>query len=276
MKNVNKNPVAEKAIQELEHEILRVVKSPGQLSTLLLHKATVSLNSRIRMDGLSAREILLQRDQFTNSQIPVNDRSIITAKHDRSLYNHKHSEKTKAGTSSIHPEPDVQVGNLVYVYSDRDKNVPRNSYLVTIIDGPWCHIKKFVGNTLRANSYKVKKYEVFKVPCETTQSSPSAPHFHDVDDEESNGTDSYEEPVAVSIDPVNVNPPGSIGESPPVTQHDSNAADLNEAANVVPIVNGNTEHPTTVASSEDSASGVGPATTTVIPCAETPQPSYRL
>ena len=57
MKNVNKNPVAEKAIQELEHEILRVIKSPGPLMPISLHEATVSLNSRLRTDGLSAREI---------------------------------------------------------------------------------------------------------------------------------------------------------------------------------------------------------------------------
>ena len=48
VKNVNKNPVAEKAIQELEHEILRVIKSLGPLSPLSLHEATASLNSRLR------------------------------------------------------------------------------------------------------------------------------------------------------------------------------------------------------------------------------------
>ena len=182
VKNVNKNPVAEKAIQELEHEILRVIKSPGPLSPTSLHEATVSLNSRLRTDGLSAREILLQRDQFTNSQMPLNNRSIIAAKHNRSLYNHRYSERSKAGSSPIHPEPSIRVGDLVYVYTDRDKNTPRSRYLVTMIEDPWCYIKKFVGDTLRANSYKVKKHEVFKVPSDMSQSRLSIPS-HRYDDE---------------------------------------------------------------------------------------------
>lgn len=227
VKNPNKNPVAEKAIQELEHEILRVIKSPGPLSALTLHNATTCLNSRIRTDGLSAREILFQRDQFTNSQIPVNDRSIITAKHERAVYNHRYSEKAKAGHRAAHPEADVRVGDLVYVYSDRDKNIPRSRYLVTNVEGSWCHIKKFVGNTLRANSYKVKLHEVFKVPCEM---SPSAPTHVDDDEDEPHGLESPEEPAAAVTDPVTVTPTGSIN----ATQHGSCAANPTEAANVVP------------------------------------------
>lgn len=166
VKNINKNPVAEKAIQELEHEILRVVQVPGPVSPLTLHKATTSLNCRIRTDGLSAREILFQRDQYTNDQIPLSDRNLILAKHGRAIYNHQFSERCKAGNSSTLPESDVRVGDLVYIYTDRDKNTPRSRYLVTSVDDKWCHIRKFVGDTLRANSYKVKRHEVYKVPTD--------------------------------------------------------------------------------------------------------------
>ena len=202
VKNANKNPVAEKAIQELEHEILRVIKSPGPLAPLMLHEATASLNSRIRTDGLSAREIILQRDQFTNTQMPMSDRSIIASKHNRSLYNHKHSEKSKAGNSSIHPEPNIRVGDLVYVYTDRDKNIPRSRYLVTMIDDEWCYIKKFVGNTLRANSYKVKRYEIFKVPSEMSSSPVSVPPHSDEENEDEDQYDSLERPVTPAVNPL--------------------------------------------------------------------------
>jgi hypothetical protein len=55
VKNVNKNPVAEKAIEELGNEILRLNPTGGPISDVLLSKATVVLNSRVRRDGLSAR-----------------------------------------------------------------------------------------------------------------------------------------------------------------------------------------------------------------------------
>ena len=124
--------------------------------------------------------------------MPLNDRSIIAAKHNRSLYNHRHSERSKAGNSPVHPEPSIRVGDLVYVYTDRDKNIPRSRYLVTMIEDPWCYIKKFVGDTLRANSYKVKKYEVFKVPCDMRQPLVSVPSCNsEVEDEV---TDDYISP----------------------------------------------------------------------------------
>ena len=176
VKNPNKNPVAERAVQELEHEILRVHRAAGPLSSLMLHKATASLNSRIRTDGLSAREVLLQRDQFTNLQIPLNDRTIIAAKHSRSVQNHQYSERSKAGGSTVNPDINIQVGDLVYLYSDKDKNAPRERYLVTSVDNEWCYIRKFVGDTLRANSHKVKRNEIFRVPsnliCPNTKVEP--------------------------------------------------------------------------------------------------------
>ena len=90
IKNKNRNPVAERAIQELESEILRFVRSSGPVAPLTLSKITASLNNRIRSDGLSARKIFYQRDQFTNEQIPLRDRDVILAKHGRALANHRH------------------------------------------------------------------------------------------------------------------------------------------------------------------------------------------
>ena len=52
VKNVNKNPVAEKAITELEEEILRHTPNGGPISTLTLVVATSRLNSRLRSNGL--------------------------------------------------------------------------------------------------------------------------------------------------------------------------------------------------------------------------------
>ena len=77
-KNPNKNPVAGKAVEELEQELLRLESLGGLVSHLSLAVATANLNARIRSNGLSAREIWTQRDQFSNSQLPFQDQDLIT------------------------------------------------------------------------------------------------------------------------------------------------------------------------------------------------------
>ena len=62
----NKNPVAEREVQELETELLRQKPLGGAVSPLTLAVATSALNSRIRSRGLSSQEMWTQRDQFSN------------------------------------------------------------------------------------------------------------------------------------------------------------------------------------------------------------------
>lgn len=64
-KNVNKNPVTEKAVQELQGEILRIEPNCRAVTPLLLSLATARLNSRVRSRGLSACEML-----FSHRQLP--------------------------------------------------------------------------------------------------------------------------------------------------------------------------------------------------------------
>ena len=60
-KNRNKNPVAERAVQEFENELLRHDSLGGPVSLAI---ATANLNARIRSRSLSSREMWTQRDQF--------------------------------------------------------------------------------------------------------------------------------------------------------------------------------------------------------------------
>ena len=64
-KNVNKNPVAEKANQELELEILKIDPIGKAISATTLTQAVSVLNSRIRHNGLSSKEMFLPRDQIS-------------------------------------------------------------------------------------------------------------------------------------------------------------------------------------------------------------------
>jgi len=164
VKNINKNPVAERAVQELEAEILKHDPSGGPISDLKLSIATARLNTRIRSRGLSSREMLFQRDQLTNDQIPVSDRDLILKQHTAKLVNHPYSEKSKAPLKDRRPDANINVGDLVYLHSDRDKTRARDRYLVVSTDIDWVYIRKFTGKQLRNASYKVKRSECFKVP----------------------------------------------------------------------------------------------------------------
>ncbi len=162
-KNINKNPVAERAIQELQGEILPLEPHCGVVTPLLLSVAVARLNSRIRSRGLSAREMLLQRDQFSLEQLPVHDRELIALQHAHRLANHPHSVKAKAPLSRGAPSLDICPGDLVYLYSDRNKSRARSRYLVISSDGMWCNVRKFTGSQLRRASYRVRLTDCYKV-----------------------------------------------------------------------------------------------------------------
>ena len=81
VKNTNKNSVAVKAIAEVEEEILRQAPNGGPISTVTLAIATSRLNSRLRREGLSARKLWTQRDQFTHDQLLICDRKVIQEQH---------------------------------------------------------------------------------------------------------------------------------------------------------------------------------------------------
>jgi len=66
VKNTNKNPVAERAVLELEEELLRQEPGGGPVTELGLAIATARLNSRLRSQGLSSRELWTQRNRFSN------------------------------------------------------------------------------------------------------------------------------------------------------------------------------------------------------------------
>ena len=171
VKNVNKNPVAERTIQELEEELLRQEPGGGAVTMLDLSIAIARLNARIRFSGLSLRELWTQRSQFTHEQLPILDRNIILEQNKNRSGNHGSSSMSKHKSGKSVATPSINVGDLVYLYTDKDKSRARDRYLVVSVDGEWCQIKKIVGNQLRAMSYKVKVKACYKVPSDFTTSA---------------------------------------------------------------------------------------------------------
>ena len=193
-KNPYKNLVAEKAVAELEEEILRQTPGGEPVSKLDLAISVARLNSHIRYSGLSSREMWTQRSQFTNEQLPVSDGDNITKQNDAGSTNHSYSEKSKFNGAFSQKLANISVGDIVYLNSECDKSHASNRYLVVIVDGEWCFIKKFIGNQLGLSSYKVKLSECFKVPTTIPLTGQSVPavmkHYPEPPNEDPTGDQS--------------------------------------------------------------------------------------
>lgn len=219
VKNPNKNPVAEKAIQELEDELLRLDPTGGPITPMSLAIANAAVNSRIRSRGLSSREMWFQRDQFSNKQVPFSDMQLMESQHSLRTANHPHSARSKAPLASSAPDAKLDVGDLVYLYSDRSKSHARDRYLVTSVDGAWCDVRKFAGSQLRNAPYRIKRSECFKVPSHIASSGPP-PHFRYNSEEVESPPEHPEPPLippelslpAAPMPPVSSDPPMAPSE----------------------------------------------------------------
>ena len=172
VKNVNKKPVAEKAVRKLECELLHQQPTGGTVIQLVLSVATANLNTRVRNKGFSARELWTQRDQFTNEQLPLTDYNLIRQQHGLRNANHAHSQLSKSHDGALPKSKYIDVGDIVYLYADRNK---------TRSDGSWLNISKFIGTQLRATSYRVKRSECYKVVANTPDSAVTYEYEDDID-----------------------------------------------------------------------------------------------
>jgi hypothetical protein len=161
-KNVNKNPVAERAIEELGLEILRVCPEGVTLSPVTLALATASMNTRIRGHGLSAREVWTQRDQITGEQLPLEDRQIILNQHFQRVHGHGASARSKSHGHKTSPS-NIQIGDLVYISGDRDKTRGRDKYIVVDMCENICSLRKFTMEQFRSKLYDVKLTDCFPI-----------------------------------------------------------------------------------------------------------------
>jgi len=73
--------MAEKAVRELEDELTCHEPHGGPVTPLTLSIVTARRNSRLCSQGLSTRELWVQRDQFSNVQIPLSEDRIIETEH---------------------------------------------------------------------------------------------------------------------------------------------------------------------------------------------------
>ena len=92
-------------------------------------------------------------DQFSFAQIPINDQSLILRQQNIRTSIHPNSEWSKVPLETLHANNCVEVGDLVYFYSDR---------IVVVVENMWCKIRKFLkGSQLKGNFAKKNVYMFF-------------------------------------------------------------------------------------------------------------------
>ena len=163
VKNKNPNPFIDKAIQEVENELKRMAPTGGQITPGTLAIAISNMNSRIRFNGLSSKEILLKRDNFTNENLDFNDKQIGDFRYTKRLQNHPHIERSKSRGVPPASNTIVSVGDIVHIETEGSNHKARDYYLVVSVNygNMEASIQKFCGNQLRAKRYLVKLAEVF-------------------------------------------------------------------------------------------------------------------
>ena len=125
---------------------------------------TATLNTRIRNRGLSAREILFQRDDHTGVQLNFSDDALSQQQLENRQDNHRSSALSQAPKGRHAIRADVNVGDLVYIKSDGDKHSAREKYIVVQTD--WDHMlaKELKGSQFRSKLYNLRYDEVYPVP----------------------------------------------------------------------------------------------------------------
>ena len=153
------------------------------------------MNSRIRNRGLSAKEILFQRDQNTNEQLELNDVRLSHEQDNLRIQNHPSSAISKAPKGSMVTSSNLETGDLVFIKDERNKNKARDRYVITKIEGKYAKLQKL------ASKFCSRRYDVPLVnlypACGTTN------NFTDLlirEQTDSSDSDVVEEPVDEMID----------------------------------------------------------------------------
>ena len=175
------------------------------------------LNSRIRNRGLSAWEILCQRNQYTGEQIDLNDLNLSEQQAQLRIANQEYSSKHKSGGNPPATEANVTVGSLVYIKSEGDKTRARDRYLVVSVGEGCCEVRKFVKSQLRTKCYQLKLTEVYPVPPERIEIPGEIRGLEPVVEEDSTHEITSERQM-------NPDPTADVGQSyavPVLAEHDS-------------------------------------------------------
>ena len=163
-KNINRNPIAERAISEFHNELCKLKPSGGTITETDLSIILANMNSRIRQSGYSATEVWTQRDMVSGDKIVINDKSLIQNKYESRTKQHLPSAKYKSRGHGARNPAKLKVGDIIYLFQDRDKWKGRDRYMImNILEDEMCYVQKLTDKQFRGKKYKVKFSDIIKV-----------------------------------------------------------------------------------------------------------------
>jgi hypothetical protein len=174
-KNKNKLALADKKMQELEIEIKKAAPSPNVINVKILARATAAVNEKIRHQGLSAKEIMFARDQFTQENLKISDEVLAEEKMEIRKKENVYSAKAKASNMEQASPAGAVKGNIVFLKDDGSKHEKRDLYLVVGADQDEqsvaiCKLPAALSGTSPAQfqphniTYKVNQTDIFLAP----------------------------------------------------------------------------------------------------------------
>ena len=190
--NKNKNPTAENAVKEIQKEILRLKNTSGQITPTELSLVMKNVNSRMRFNGYTPREILFRRNNFTNLPMEINDQTILNKQMENRANASEASRKHNSLFRKPSPTQNFNMGDLVLLRNHVEKNKPRDTFLVEdFLDEGNRHfilIRK-VSKLLKPRLYKALPEELILCPGQPLLK----PDFSDVQPEEPVVLDGYKD-----------------------------------------------------------------------------------
>ena len=96
-------------------------------------------------------------------KLDFNDTDLIKDKIQHRSEGHLPSAKSKSRGKTTVTTSNAQVGEIVYLYGDRDKSRSREKYIVIEITGDYAWVQKLTNNQIRARKYRVKLSDIITV-----------------------------------------------------------------------------------------------------------------
>ena len=194
IKNRNKTAVADKCIQELEDELRKLDPQCSPINSHILQRALTSINKHVRNRGLSSRELIFQRDQYTGDQLDINDHDLSVQQHNLRLSNHPSSAQSKSNGAPLARNLNVTKGDLVYIKQEGDKFHARELYIIVSLENDMAILQKLRGNMICSRKYTVPLSHLYKaVPISSCPFDWDARNASDSNESSSDGDNNVEE-----------------------------------------------------------------------------------
>ena len=163
--NINKNPVAENAVREVEKEIGKYKPSVHHVTEEDLIIVGKIINERIRDRGMASREILMRRDLATNQPKNIRDSDLSTEQFERrTKANQRQQEKREKNTEEL----DYHVGDTVYIKGQKTKHNARQKYIITRFVQDRVVVQK-VESRFANKEYFLYKHEIIPINANSNE-----------------------------------------------------------------------------------------------------------